>query len=73
MRAHARLEVDDAIGSADDGVEDDADVTPDDEVGPERVASRDRRSDRRVGMALDHRAEAVVEVGVLVAVEVPYA
>ena len=41
------------------------------EVGAERGALADRRDDRGVGVALDHRAEAVVEVDVLVAVDVP--
>ena len=41
------------------------------EVRAERVALRDRLADGGVGVALDHRAEAVVEVEVLVAVDVP--
>ena len=41
------------------------------EVRAERVALLDRGADRGVGVALDHRAEAVVEVVVLVAVDVP--
>ena len=40
------------------------------EVRAERDALAHRRDDRRVGVALDHRAEAVVEVPVLVAVDV---
>ena len=43
------------------------------EVRAGAVAGVDRRADRRVGMALDHRAEAVVEVPHLVAVDVPHA
>ena len=43
------------------------------EVRAERVALRDRLADRRVRVALDHRAEAVVEVVELVAVDVPHA
>ena len=38
---------------------------------PARSALGDRAADRRVGVALDHRAEAVVEVPHLVAVDVP--
>ena len=41
------------------------------EVRAERVALVERRADRRVRVALDHRAEAVVEVVELVAVDVP--
>ena len=41
------------------------------EVRAERVALGDRLADGRVGVALDHRSEAVVEVVVLVAVDVP--
>jgi hypothetical protein len=37
------------------------------------VALADRLADGRVGVALDHRAEAVVEVVHLVAVDVPHA
>ena len=43
------------------------------EVRPGRVAGLDGRADRRVGVALDHRAEAVVEVPHLVAVDIPHA
>ena len=43
------------------------------EVRAGAVALVDRRADRGVGVALDHRAEAVVEVPHLVAVDVPHA
>ena len=43
------------------------------EVRALRVALLERRADDRVRVALDHRAEAVVEVQVLVAVDVPHA
>ncbi len=57
MRAHARLEVDDAIRSADDGVEDDADVTPDDEVGPERVDAVQPHAPLVAHLVLDAKVE----------------
>ena len=43
------------------------------EVRAGGVALLDRGTDRRVGVALDHRAEAVVEVPHLVAVHIPHA
>jgi hypothetical protein len=41
------------------------------EVGAVSVTPADRRADRRMGVALQHRAEAVVEVEELVAVDIP--
>ena len=57
VRAHARFEVDDAVGSADDRVEDDADVTPDDEVRPERVDAVQPHAPLVAHLVLDAQVE----------------